>query len=73
MILGIAFNFLGYDFNDFEFADGFASLALMFIIFYGGFGTKWKMTKPVAKEAITLSFAAENLTALDRAPLRLLG
>ena len=64
MILGIAFNFLGYDFNDFEFADGFASLALMFIIFYGGFGTKWKMTKPVAKEAITLSFLGTIATAL---------
>ncbi|MDO5457848.1 MAG: potassium/proton antiporter [Atopococcus tabaci] len=64
MVLGIAFNYVGFDFNDFEFADSFAALALMFIIFYGGFGTKWEMTKPVAKEAITLSFLGTIATAL---------
>ncbi|MGX7091082.1 potassium/proton antiporter [Hutsoniella sourekii] len=64
MILGVGFNFIGFEFNDFAFSEAFSSLALMFIIFYGGFGTKWKMTKPVAKEAITLSFLGTILTAL---------
>lgn len=64
MLLGVAFNFFGVQFNDFAFSDNIASLALMFIIFYGGFGTKWGMTKPVAKEAITLSFLGTIATAL---------
>lgn len=64
MLLGVAFNFFGVQFSDFGFSDSFASLALMFIIFYGGFGTKWEMTKPVAKEAITLSFLGTIATAV---------
>lgn len=64
MLLGVSFNFFGVDFTNYAFSNQVASLALMFIIFYGGFGTKWKMSKPVAKEAIILSFLGTILTAL---------
>lgn len=64
MLLGVSFNFFGVDFTNYAFSNQVASLALMFIIFYGGFGTKWKMSKPVAKEAIILSFFGTIFTAL---------
>ena len=54
--------------------DGFASnwgwvvgdistLALVFIMFYGGFGTRWKSAKPIAMEAGMLSTLGVALTA----------
>ena len=54
--------------------DGFASnwgwvvgdistLALVFIMFYGGFGTRWKSAKPIAIEAGMLSTLGVALTA----------
>lgn len=64
LLLGVSFNFMGVEFDNFEVADQFASLALLFIIFYGGFGTNWTMSKPVAKEAITLSSLGVVATAL---------
>lgn len=64
IVLGMAFGCLGFEFDDFEFADGFATVALMIIMFYGGFGTNWKMAKPVAKEAIILSSLGVVVTAL---------
>ncbi len=45
IVLGMGFGLLGLDFNDFQFADGLATVALMVIMFYGGFGTSWKMGK----------------------------
>ncbi|WFA09253.1 potassium/proton antiporter [Tissierella sp. Yu-01] len=64
IVLGMAFGAIGFDFEDFEFADNFATVALMVIMFYGGFGTSWKMAKPVAKEAIVLSSLGVVATAL---------
>ena len=64
IVLGMVFGVIGFDFNDFEFADSFATVALMVIMFYGGFGTNWKMAKPVAKEAILLSSLGVVATAL---------
>lgn len=64
IILGMAFSFLGFEFNDFKFADKFASIALMVIMFQGGFSTNWNMAKPVAKESIILSFFGVIATAL---------
>lgn len=55
IVLGMGFGAIGLEFNDYVFADGFATVALMVIMFYGGFGTKWNMVKPVAKEAFVLS------------------
>ncbi len=64
IVLGMGFGLLGLNFNDYEFADGLATVALMVIMFYGGFGTNWKMAKPVAKEAIVLSSLGVVTTAL---------
>lgn len=64
IVLGMIFGAIGFDFDDFTFADNFATVALMVIMFYGGFGTNWKMAKPVAKEAIILSSLGVVATAL---------
>lgn len=64
IVLGMTFGALGLEFEDFEFADSFATLSLMVIMFYGGFGTNWNMAKPVAKEAIILSSLGVVATAL---------
>ena len=64
IVFGITFSFLGFDFDNYYIADKFASLSLMVIIFQGGFSTKWKMARPVAKEAIIMSFAGTIVTAV---------
>lgn len=64
IMLGMAFGAIGFDFEDYEFADSFATVSLMVIMFYGGFGTNWNMAKPVAKEAIILSTLGVVSTAL---------
>lgn len=64
IVLGMAFGALGIEFDDFDFSYNFATLALMVIMFYGGFGTNWNMAKPVAKEAIVLSSFGVVTTAL---------
>ena len=64
IVLGMVFGAIGLEFNDYVFADGFATVALMVIMFYGGFGTNWGMVKPVAKEAIILSSLGVVATAL---------
>ncbi|SCG81669.1 Cell volume regulation protein A homolog [Proteiniborus sp. DW1] len=64
IVLGMAFGAIGLEFEDYEFADSFATLALMVIMFYGGFGTNWRMAKPVAREAIVLSSLGVVATAL---------
>ena len=64
IVLGMVFGALGIEFENFEFSYNFATIALMVIMFYGGFGTNWKMAKPVAKEAIVLSSLGVVVTAL---------
>ncbi len=64
IVLGMVFGTVGIEFEDYGIADNFASFALMVIMFYGGFGTSWKMAKPVAKEAIVLSSLGVVATAL---------
>lgn len=51
-------------FDDYDFAYYFSSIALIFIMFYGGVGTKWSKAKPVAAKAIVLSSLGTILTAL---------
>ena len=41
-----------------------ATIALIFIIFYGGFGTKWDTAKPIVVKAVVLSTLGVILTAL---------
>lgn len=64
IVLGMVFGVIGFEFDDYEFAENFATIALMVIIFYGGFGTSWNMAKPVAKEAIVLSSLGVVATAI---------
>lgn len=50
-------------FDNYEFAEKICSIALIFIIFYGGFGTKWAEAKPVALKAVLLSSVGVMMTA----------
>ena len=50
-------------FDDFAFAEQICSIALIFIMFYGGFGTKWNIARPIAGKAILLSTLGVVLTA----------
>ncbi len=50
-------------FENFFFAEQICSFALIFIMFYGGFGTKWTSAKSVAVKAVLLSSAGVVLTA----------
>lgn len=66
ILLGMAFGtdgLLKIDFDDFEFAEKVCSSALIFIMFYGGFGTNWHEAKPVAVKSILLSSLGVILTA----------
>lgn len=64
ILLGMAFGAIGVEFEDFQFADNFATVALIVIMFYGGFGTNWNMAKPVAKASIVLSSLGVVATAI---------
>jgi len=66
MFIGMLFGSDGIfkiPFDDFEAAEAICSIALVFIMFYGGFNTKWSVAKPVAVKAIVLSAAGVLLTA----------
>ncbi len=52
-------------FDNYVFAEQVCSIALIFIIFYGGFGTNWKMAKQVIGKSITLSTLGVILTAIS--------
>ena len=63
LVLGlVANNFISFD--NYYIADKFSTLALVIIMFYGGFGTSWKMGKPVVKQAAVLSSLGTAATAL---------
>ena len=67
ILLGMIFGSDGIfkiPFEDYDFAYYFSSIALIFIMFYGGVGTKWSKAKPVAAKAIVLSSFGTILTAL---------
>ena len=67
MVLGMLFGIdgiFGFEFNDFAFAEAVCSYALVFIMFYGGFGTSWKASKPVAAKSFLLASVGVVLTAL---------
>lgn len=56
---------LGIAYDDFYATEQICSVALAFVMFYGGFGTKWKTAKPVAVKAILLSGVGVVITALS--------
>lgn len=66
ILLGMLFGTDGIwkiEFGDFAFAEQLCSVALIFIMFYGGFGTNWSHAKPVAAQAVLLSTVGVLLTA----------
>ena len=58
IVLGMLFGsdgIVGIYFDNYELASDICSIALIFIMFYGGFGTNWKMAKPIAVQSILMS------------------
>lgn len=67
MCLGMVFGSDGIfriQFEDFTITKELCSIALGFIIFYGGFCTKWKTAKPIAAKAAVLSTVGVFATAM---------
>lgn len=64
LAMGVIFSSLGYDFNNFKVAENIATLSLMIIIFYGGFGTNWTMGRTTARESISLASLGVFVTAI---------
>ena len=66
MFVGIMFGsdgIFGIPFEDFALAEKLCSVALIFIMFYGGFGTSFKAAKPVVVQAGLLATFGVVLTA----------
>lgn len=66
ILLGIAFGnngFIPLEFDNPDFADEICTIALIFIMFYGGFGTNWKSARGVAVEAGLLATVGVIITA----------
>lgn len=66
ILLGMFFGSDGVvkiEFSNYAFTEQICSVALIFIMFYGGFGTKWSEAKPIAVKAILLSSVGVILTA----------
>ena len=66
MALGMLFGsdgLLKISFDNYDVTEKICNIALIFIMFYGGFGTKWSVAKPVAKKSIFLSTVGVVITA----------
>ena len=64
MLFGVLFRVAGLgNFTDYQLGNVVCYVSLVFVIFYGGFGTNFKEAKPVAGRALLLSFAGTALTA----------
>ncbi len=66
MFIGMLFGsdgILKIPFDDFKLAESICSIALIFIMFYGGFNTKWQAAKSVAGKSILLSTLGVVITA----------
>ncbi len=65
LVLGMIFGSdgIGVHFDNYSVAADFSTIALIFIMFYGGFGTNWKETRSVAPQAIVLSTLGTVITA----------
>lgn len=59
-------------FDNYEIAEQICSVALIFIMFYGGFGTRWSEARPVAGKSVLLSSVGVVLTAVLTGPVLLL-
>jgi len=56
-------NFADFHIYNYHVAEAICSVALVFIIFYGGFGTNWKTARPVVFESVVYSTAGVLITA----------
>ena len=66
ILLGIFFGSDGVvkiPFDNYSFAEQVCSIALIFIMFYGGFGTNWEHARPAAGKAVLLSTFGVLMTA----------
>ncbi len=66
IFLGMLFGcdgILKIQFDNFKFAEQICSISLIFIMFYGGFGTNWKQAKKIAVKSVLLSTVGVVLTA----------
>lgn len=66
ILLGMCFGADGIvkiPFKNLDLAEDLCALGLIFIMLYGGFGTKWSSARPVAVKAILLSSLGTILTA----------
>ena len=66
IVLGMVFGnngLLPLHFEDHAFAKEICTVALIFIMFYGGFGTRWDAARPVVREAALLASLGVILTA----------
>lgn len=66
ILLGMAFGSDGLfkiPFDNYAFAEQVCSFSLIFIMFYGGFGTNWRTARPVLGKAVWLSTLGVLLTA----------
>lgn len=67
IILGMLFGsegILKIDFQDYKVAEMSCTVALIFIMFYGGFGTRWAEAKSVALQSILLASLGVVMTAV---------
>lgn len=67
IILGLLFGSEGIvkiPFDNYEFASRICTVALIFIMFYGGFGTNWMEAKKIAPQAILLASLGVAMTAV---------
>ena len=67
MVLGMLFGsdgVVGIYFNDYQLASEVSTIALIFIMFYGGFGTNWSMAKPVVIQSVLMSTLGVVFTAI---------
>lgn len=66
ILLGMVFGSDGIikiPFDNYSLAEHISTVAMVIIIFYGGFGTKWSAARPVAAKALLMSSLGTVLTA----------
>ncbi len=66
IVLGMLFGNNGLvplHFDNYDIAREICTVALIFIMFYGGFGTKWDAARPIVREAVVLASLGVALTA----------
>lgn len=67
IVLGMCFGrdgIFNFDISSVKLAEQACTIALIFIMFYGGFGTNWNMIRPVFKKATLMASLGTVLTAL---------